>query len=319
LEVRYSGRSVAASFTYRTTLRECARCSDQGTPIAARCAVTLPPDIDMLVRGHPYCAMATEEGPGPGGDAAKRVSPDPGFYADPGGQAGIRFWDGLGWSPLLPATLAGDKKVGAFSGPVLSPLPEPDGSWQYAAAQASRQGVWFAVFAAAAVLTLAAVLVVNRWWVIFAGVGFASRAFSAWKARKDFIRLDQAAIGAPLATADAASQTRRAGIVFGVWLTATAVAVVVMVALYARDLSKPQADFTLAVLALIAAGWGLLYTYGAWQRFNGLRQVDQAGKAAAGHFDTGDSTASPYDDSGKGPASLAASRDGSAVPDRWRL
>jgi hypothetical protein len=52
---------------------------------------------------------------------------------------------------------------------VLLPLPEPDGSWQYAASQVRRQRVWFAVFAAAAALTLAAALAENLWWLIFAG------------------------------------------------------------------------------------------------------------------------------------------------------
>jgi hypothetical protein len=49
-----------------------------------------------------------------------------------------------------------------------------------------------------------------------------------------------------------------------VWLAVTAVAAVVTVALYARDLSKPQADFSLAVVALSATGLALLMAWSAW-------------------------------------------------------
>ncbi len=55
-----------------------------------------------------------------------------------------------------------------------------------------------------------------------------------------------------------------AGIVFAAWLGVTAVAVAVTVVLYARDLSKPQADFTLAVVALLAAVFALTMTCSAW-------------------------------------------------------
>lgn len=58
--------------------------------------------------------------------------------------------------------------------------------------------VLFAVFAAAAALTLAAALAENLWWLIFARA-FALRAFNAWSARKRFMKLDQAARAGPLA------------------------------------------------------------------------------------------------------------------------
>src|SRR5262245_49353016 len=241
--------------------------------------------------------MARENGPGPGGPAAKRVSPDRGFYTDPGGQAGIRYWDGREWSPLLPGGLADGRQVGKFPGPVLSPLPEPDGTWQYAASQARRLKAWSAGLAAAAAVTAAAALVVNLWWLIFAGM-FALRAFNTRTARKGFQKLDQASKAPPLTetgepTQDAATQARRAGIVFAAWLAVIAAAAPVTAALYAWDLSKPHADFTLAVFALIASGFALIGTHSAWQRFNGLRRTDQAGATAAGLAATQSNTPGP--------------------------
>jgi hypothetical protein len=83
---------------------------------------------------------------------------------------------------------------------------------------------------------------------------------------------------------------------FAVWLAVTAALGVVMVALYIRDLSKPQADFTLAVFTLGATGLALLMAFNAWTRRKNLKKIDQAGKAAAVLTDTGDSTASRSDD-----------------------
>jgi hypothetical protein len=97
---------------------------------------------------------------------------------------------------------------------------------------------------------------------------------------------------------DAAGQIRRAEIMFAVWLAVTAAAAAVTVALYARDLSKPQADFTLAVVALSATGLALLLAINAWTRRKNLKKIDQAGKTAAVLTDTGDSTASRSDDRG---------------------
>jgi hypothetical protein len=91
---------------------------------------------------------------------------------------------------------------------------------------------------------------------------------------------------------DAANRARRAGIVFAAWLGVTVIAAAVTVALYARDLSKPQADFSLAVFALIAAMFALIATCSAWARRNNLKKIDKAGKAVAVLADSGDSTAS---------------------------
>jgi hypothetical protein len=67
-----------------------------------------------------------------------------------------------------------------------------------------------------------------------------------------------------------------------------------MVALYARDLSKPHADFTAAATAFGVAACALLATWQAWGRFKKLRQGDQASRTALGPADTGDTaTGSP--------------------------
>jgi len=165
------------------------------------------------------------------GTATKRGSREspanPGLYPDPGGQPGLRQWDGKQWSPFLlradPASAKPDRvKVPAE---VWSPLVGSDPQWH-----------------------------------------------------------------------DAAGRVRRAGIMVAVWLAVTAAAAAVTVALYARDLSKPQADFTLAVVALSATGLALLMAWTSWARRKSLKKIDQAGKAAAVLAGAGDSTASRSDD-----------------------
>jgi hypothetical protein len=86
---------------------------------------------------------------------------------------------------------------------------------------------------------------------------------------------------------DAASRASRAGIWLAVWLAVTAAAMIVTVLLYTQDLSEPQAGFTAAAWALIAAAFGLLRTYGAWQQRKSLTKIDQA-RRTAGLADTGE-------------------------------
>jgi Protein of unknown function (DUF2510) len=134
---------------------------------------------------------------------------NPGLYPDPGGQPGLRRWDGRQWSPFLLRTDPASGKPDRIKAPaeVWSPLAGSEPQWH-----------------------------------------------------------------------DAAGRGRRAGIVFAVWLTVTAAAAALTVALYARDLSKPQADFTLAVVALSATGLALLMTYTAWARRKNLKKIGQAGQ-----------------------------------------
>jgi hypothetical protein len=151
------------------------------------------------------------------GTAAKRGSrgspANPGLFPDPGGQPGLREWDGKEWSPFLLRADPASAKPDRVEAPaeVWSPL---------AASDPQRR--------------------------------------------------------------DAAGRVRRAGIMFAVWLAVTAAAAAVTVTLYAQDLSKPQADFTLAALALSATGCALAMACSAWTSRKKLRKIDKASKAAAG-------------------------------------
>ena len=167
------------------------------------------------------------------GTATKRGSrgspANPGLYPDPGGQPGVRRWDGRQWSPFLLRADPASGKPGGGKAPteVWSPLA-----------------------------------------------------------------------GSPPQRHDATGRVRRAGIGFAAWLGVTAVAAAVTVVLYARDLSKPQADFTLAVFALIAAAFALMMTFAAWARRKNLKKIDLAGKAAAA---AGAHTAAGPGNAGSGP------------------
>jgi hypothetical protein len=241
---------------------------------------------------------ADEDRPRWAGDSVNRVSPDRGFYADPGGGVGVRYWDGLGWSPLVPAALAGDHQPGTFPARVLLPLPEANGRWQYAALRASRLTAWSAGLSGAAVLALVVGVLVYQAWLIFA-VLLALMALFVWRQRQGFIKLDKAARKAPAAVVGqraedaAATRARRAGMVFAVWLVVTTGLVAGTVALYVRDLSQPHADFSWAVISLIASGFALMATSGAWR---GLRRAHGAGQAAARPAQTGGSVARPDGD-----------------------
>ena len=141
------------------------------------------------------------------GIAMKGGSPvHPGLYPDPGGQPGLRHWDGKEWSPLLRADPAsgGPAKARARA-EVYSPLPGSQQQWHDAAARARRatalSAVWLVVAAGATAGTVAliahnisrpsddpldmvAVLVVLACLVA---------ALEAWKSRKKFRKIDQAA------------------------------------------------------------------------------------------------------------------------------
>lgn len=102
------------------------------------------------------------------------------------------------WSPLFPAglELADTGKVGNFPAQVLSPLPERDGSWQYAAGMARKAGVSTALYAALAVLLLAVALVMHPVKGLGAiGLLSALRTFGQWRVRRRWIKLDRVATG----------------------------------------------------------------------------------------------------------------------------
>jgi hypothetical protein len=135
--------------------------------------------------------------------------PQRGLYHDPSGQAGLRYWDGRQWSPLLPPDVSkwSARAVGGSAGS-WSALPTADGRWTYAAAQATRETIVFAVAAAVSAALLAAGLAVELWWDPgthhrhlhgWAFCAFAAApaliAFVAWKNRRLFLKLDEAANG----------------------------------------------------------------------------------------------------------------------------
>jgi hypothetical protein len=87
-----------------------------------------------------------------------------------------------------------------------SELPLAAGPWTYAATLARRWTVWFVCFAASSAALLAAGLATVLWWDrgpqprhmssvtfwIFAGLA-ALYALAAWRNRKSFLKLDEAA------------------------------------------------------------------------------------------------------------------------------
>jgi Protein of unknown function (DUF2510) len=141
-----------------------------------------------------------------------------GFYEDPGGQVGVRYWDGTRWSPLLPPDASRPPTVGwwpyegtAQKSPASwSALPTAEGRWTYAATRARRWTVVFAATAVVSLLLLAGGLVVELWWDRgtyhrhMSGVAWfmsggitALFALRAWGERRFFLKLDRAAKGAP--------------------------------------------------------------------------------------------------------------------------
>jgi len=90
-----------------------------------------------------------------------------GLYEDPWGQAGLRYWGGGQWSPLLPLDVlksrSGGPRKGMRSAESWSLLPvAADGSWTYAATWARRLRVW-SVGAASAFGVTVTVGVIRLW------------------------------------------------------------------------------------------------------------------------------------------------------------
>jgi hypothetical protein len=86
-----------------------------------------------------------------------------GLYADPGGQAGLRFWDGRQWSPLLPPDI-GTSRAQKKGPSAWSDLPTATGRWTYAAARATRLTVGIAVCAALSAALVPTALAALLWW-----------------------------------------------------------------------------------------------------------------------------------------------------------
>jgi hypothetical protein len=138
-------------------------------------------------------ADATGDGP-PAWTQGRQVSAPPRFYADPGGQAGVRYWGGGEWSPLFPADFA-DGQVPEFPGTVVAPLPASDGTWRYAASRARKARNQAAAFAIGAIIVPILVVghVVSSRQLLYLGFVLALRAFSTWRSWRQWTRLDRTA------------------------------------------------------------------------------------------------------------------------------
>jgi hypothetical protein len=125
-----------------------------------------------------------------------------GLYEDPGDRAGLRYWDGGQWSPLVPLDIGKSETVRKSAGS-WSALPVADGSWTYAAARAR----FYAVVSTVGALGSAGLLV-GLYSSRDSGVGMplSFGAFAAiyvlmtrwaWIERKFFLKLNEAAKRSP--------------------------------------------------------------------------------------------------------------------------
>src|SRR5215471_7079013 len=87
----------------------------------------------------------------------------PGFYRDPGGQPGVRYFSRGRWTPLLPAEAAGGRQPARFTGPLPAELPEA-GDWRVGQSAARRNTVLSAVWTGVAVALAAAAAATDLWW-----------------------------------------------------------------------------------------------------------------------------------------------------------
>jgi hypothetical protein len=133
-----------------------------------------------------------------------------GFYEDPGGRAGLRFWNGAMWSPLLPPEVS---SYGTMSSAWLPPgvsrsftapkgpaswaaLPMADGSSDYFAVQARRQAGRLALAVAVSAAALIWGLVTGQWWGAgFVGVIFVLQIVFRWNLWKLFVKLGEVVKG----------------------------------------------------------------------------------------------------------------------------
>lgn len=180
--------------------------SRTGKPVPVLCSVLAP--VGEVMAAIREVAQAHGIPADLAGVPAKGGRPaSSGLYEDPGGQAGLRYWDGRQWSPLLPpdASKWSSRTVGK-SPRSWSALPTAAGRWAYAATQARRWTAWLALLAAVSAVSLAGGLVIELWWDhgtdhrhMSGGWWFTVGGMAALYAliarhnRKLFLRLDEAA------------------------------------------------------------------------------------------------------------------------------
>ena len=138
-----------------------------------------------------------------------------GLYHDPGGQDGLRYWDGRRWSPLLPPDIGESRSKNGQKAPdSWSELPTADERWTYAATAARVSTVRSVVTAGISAGILALILVNQPWlyqhakisvgaWIAAAAGGavfiacFALATRGSWLKRRFYLKLDAAAKRAP--------------------------------------------------------------------------------------------------------------------------
>ncbi len=297
-----------------------------GKPVPVLCSLLAPGEVMAAVReiGRARGIPADLAG------AAMRDGGRPassGLYEDPGGQPGLRYWDGRQRPPVLPPEAGRwSSRAAGNSPPSWSALPAADGPWTYGAAQARRWTARFAVLAAIMAAGLAGGLVIELWWEHgtrhghvsggwwFGLAGLAAlSAFGARRNRRLFLKLDEAGKGGPPALTaptgipehgpaaigalpagiggdwQSAARARRAGIVFAAVLIASAVTLAGSWVLFVWG-SNHHDDYNPSTLAFSAGLLGLVWTHAAWDRRKKLRQT---GGPAAGLADPADGSASP--------------------------
>jgi uncharacterized protein DUF2510 len=143
------------------------------------------------------------------GVPAKKGRPvERGLYEDPGGRAGVRYWDGRQWSPLLPPDVA-KRDSARKSSASWTALPTAEGRWTGAVRLARRAAVLSASAAVVSAGLLAGGLLsesglyrgtqhaqesVGAWLGAYgSAVLFAILACAFWRNRKSFLELDEAA------------------------------------------------------------------------------------------------------------------------------
>jgi hypothetical protein len=101
-----------------------------------------------------------------------------GLYEDPWGQAGVRYWDGKQWSPLLPSDHGISMSVWQSTAR-WTELPVAEASWTYPARRVKFYRIWVGVCTALTLIILAVGLTTGllghwsdneRWGVACAGI-----------------------------------------------------------------------------------------------------------------------------------------------------
>jgi Protein of unknown function (DUF2510)/Bacterial PH domain len=128
--------------------------------------------------------------------ASKGLPVGSGFYEDPGGQAGVRYWDGTQWSPLLEpgsARLRVNKSAAYWAA-----LPVAAEPWAYPAAEVALCTRWWRIWGIATAALVVPGIVAGIWWrwydaavwFLFAGIP-GLFLWGSWIARREAQKLQK--------------------------------------------------------------------------------------------------------------------------------